>query len=175
MIVSMNKKSDDDLLSRINSFDQAIKEYSANHRLISRDEAFRAFTYAYSGEMEHPVDIWSVDLVEEELITHLINYRLNHIGTVYEIEISLPNNVVFHNKVRIRTNGYRIDIHKNDADPWPSKPHGHIYEQNIKIDLSNGMCYRKRKHIYTMKKKELMQLRALCTSRGIDLPECRIK
>jgi hypothetical protein len=35
-----------------------------------------------------------------------------------------------------------IDVHKNDADPWPSKPHGHIYDKNQVVD-EDGTIYNK--------------------------------
>lgn len=34
----------------------------------------------------------------------------------------------------IKVDGQNIRVHKYDVDPWPSKPHGHIYEKNQVVD-----------------------------------------
>ena len=30
--------------------------------------------------------------------------------------------------------GYKIQVHTNDVDPWPSTPHGHIYDKGWVVD-----------------------------------------
>ena len=62
---------------------------------------------------------------------------------------------------KIKRNGRIWDIHKNDADPFPSNPHAHNYGENIKLDLSNGNFFRHRKYLGKMKKKHLIALRNL--------------
>jgi len=37
--------------------------------------------------------------------------------------------------------GYKIQVHANDVDPWPSNPHGHIYDKNLVID-KNGNIFK---------------------------------
>jgi hypothetical protein len=34
----------------------------------------------------------------------------------------------------IKLGGYKIQVHANDVDPWPSNPHGHIYDKGLVID-----------------------------------------
>jgi uncharacterized protein RhaS with RHS repeats len=41
-----------------------------------------------------------------------------------------------------KIDGNKIQVHKNDVDPWPSDPHGHIYDKNQVID-SDGNIYDK--------------------------------
>lgn len=41
-----------------------------------------------------------------------------------------------------KIDGNNIQVHKNDVDPWPSKPHGHIYDKNQVID-KDGNIYDK--------------------------------
>jgi hypothetical protein len=50
-------------------------------------------------------------------------------------------------------------IHKYDKDPFPSSPHAHQVDNNIKLDLSNGKCYKVRKHVHTLNKKQLLDFR----------------
>jgi len=38
--------------------------------------------------------------------------------------------------VEDKIDGSRVQIHKNDADKWPSDPHGHIYDKNQVVDIS---------------------------------------
>jgi RHS repeat-associated protein len=41
----------------------------------------------------------------------------------------------------IKLDGYEIRVHKNDVDPWPSIPHGHIYDKNWVVD-SEGIIFK---------------------------------
>lgn len=164
----------DDLMRRKRDFDQVLIEYQSYYEPIKSEDAFNALVYAYADEIEHPVEFWSADYNADDLIKHLQYYRLSHLIALYKIELDLAEEVVFRGKVRLRINGYRIDIHKNDADPWPSNPHGHIYDQNLKIDLSNGKCYRKRKYVDKLHEKKLFQIRKICVQKGITLPDLNL-
>ena len=61
-------------------------------------------------------------------------------------------------KAIVRNNGQIWVIHQNDADPHPSKPHAHNYQQNIKLDLYNGNLYQKTKCVGKLRSKELTDL-----------------
>lgn len=61
-------------------------------------------------------------------------------------------------KVQIKRKGIWL-IHKYDTDPFPSNPHAHLIDSNIKLDLSNGNCYKKRELVYSIKKKDLLMIR----------------
>ena len=39
----------------------------------------------------------------------------------------------------IKIGGYKIQVHANDVDPWPSTPHGHIYDKNLVIDKEGNI------------------------------------
>ena len=39
----------------------------------------------------------------------------------------------------IKIGGYKIQVHMNDVDPWPSSPHGHIYDKNLVIDKEGNI------------------------------------
>lgn len=53
--------------------------------------------------------------------------------------------------------GNRIRVHNNDPDPWPSRPHGHIYDNNQVVD-AEGNIYDKstRKKIGKLTKKQII-------------------
>jgi hypothetical protein len=72
----------------------------------------------------------------------------------------LPPDLLIEYKVKIKSKGLIWIIHKYDKDPFPSNPHAHQLENNIKLDLSNGKFYKTREHICTLKKKDLLLIRA---------------
>ena len=39
--------------------------------------------------------------------------------------------------------GYKFEIHKNDADPWPSFPHMHSEDRKFVLNIYKGQVYRK--------------------------------
>lgn len=49
--------------------------------------------------------------------------------------------MLYYQKVKVKAAGAVWYIHRYDADPFPSNPHAHNAEQNVKLDLSNGKCY----------------------------------
>jgi len=55
-----------------------------------------------------------------------------------------------------KVDGNKIQVHKNDPDPWPSQPHGHIYDKNQVVD-KDGNIYDKTtgKQIGKLSKKGL--------------------
>jgi hypothetical protein len=68
----------------------------------------------------------------------------------------------------VSQNGEKWRIHKYDVDPFPGLPHAHNVFNDIKLDLSNGNLYRKRKLIGKMPRKELNELRSRV--KNIKLP-----
>lgn len=74
-------------------------------------------------------------------------------------------------EVRLKAKGEIWDIHKNDADPFPSNPHAHNVQTGVKLDLSNGDLYRKRTKLeQRVRKKDLETLRELAAAKGVTLP-----
>jgi hypothetical protein len=51
-------------------------------------------------------------------------------------------------------------FHKNDADPWPSRLHGHHNARPLKLDAINGFIYsiHTRKHVQTLRPKALLPI-----------------
>ncbi|KAA8485590.1 hypothetical protein BDE36_0381 [Arcticibacter tournemirensis] len=61
-------------------------------------------------------------------------------------------------KATLHKNGRIWVVHRSDADPFPSIPHAHNYQENYKLNLYTGELYRKTKLVGKMKKKELAEL-----------------
>jgi hypothetical protein len=51
-------------------------------------------------------------------------------------------------------------FHKNDADPWPSRLHGHHNERALKLDAISGFIYsiQTRKHVQSLRRRELERI-----------------
>jgi hypothetical protein len=76
--------------------------------------------------------------------------------------------------VRIKSLGHIWIIHRDDPDPWPSKPHAHDYEQKQKLDLASGQIFSLpgRNVIGKLRRKDLVFLRDELSRRqpGLELP-----
>lgn len=64
------------------------------------------------------------------------------------------------NKQKYKLKGEIWIVHKYDADPFPSSPHAHNYQQNIVMHLGNGGLYRKRDHLGFANRKVFLDLRS---------------
>jgi hypothetical protein len=62
---------------------------------------------------------------------------------------------------RLKLSGYIWQIHMNDPDPRPSKPHAHDYRENAKLDLRDGTVYNgtTKKRVDRVKRSDLVELR----------------
>lgn len=62
----------------------------------------------------------------------------------------------------IKRKGHVWDFHKTDADPWPSRLHGHDYDKGLKLDAITGDIYdvATRARCKTLKKRELKNVQA---------------
>lgn len=111
-------------------------------------------------DLEYQGDLWDINISYEKTLTLLSQFDFNTFqNNVILEENIIPKEFAFSTKVRIKNKGETWIIHKNDLDPKPSNPHAHNLEENIKLDLSNGECFRKQKFLYKIKKKELLSIR----------------
>jgi hypothetical protein len=113
-----------------------------------------------SYEFEHPTQLWDIDVDFKKLKKILSNFDFKTV--LFPIETSrslIPKEYLTGYKAIIKSKNLIWCIHKYDLDPFPSNPHAHLIDSNIKMDLSNGKCYQNKKHLYTISKKELMKIR----------------
>lgn len=150
---------------------------SSNTGAINRDTIFDALVLLFGDEIElyHPVDIWSLEISFEVGLSALKSFDFETFERIVTIELEFNPDELFQTKVRFKSKGLNIVIHKNDKDPFPSNPHGHIIDQNLKLDLSNGNCFRNRTFVRKIRKKELIQIREIAQSKfHSKLPELEI-
>jgi hypothetical protein len=145
-----------------------IQERLASHftllysQQITQKDIFQALflVLADKESLEWPGDLWDINLEYEQALTLLRDFDFNTLLNGVETPFGLiPRDFLMELKVRIKMKNQIWIIHKYDADPFPSNPHAHQIENNIKLDLSNGNCYKTRKYIYTVKKKDLLAIR----------------
>jgi len=63
--------------------------------------------------------------------------------------------------------GETVEVHKNDPDPFPSKPHGHIQGTNKKVNVHTGEIFEGGKKIGTLSKKGLSKLQSILKKSGL--------
>lgn len=80
---------------------------------------------------------------------------------VLEQTILPPELPVLVRKKQYKVSGEIWTVHQNDADPFPSSPHAHNYDQNLAMHLGNGKLYRKRDFVASARRKDFLQLRSL--------------
>jgi len=133
--------------------------YSKN---IERQHIFDALFLLLSEKhrLEWPGDLWDVDIDYNEALNLLNGFDFDIIFNEIETDKEIfPDWLLVQYKVKIKSKGLIWVINKYDPDSFPSNPHAHQLDNNIKLDLSNGKCYKKREYIYTIKKKALLSIR----------------
>ena len=97
---------------------------------------------------------------ETEVLLHLVEVFLSQFPTFVDRVVldstAIPPKLML--PMPIRKKQYKIKgeiwgSHKNDADPFPSSPHAHNYDQNLVMHLGNGKLFRKREYICTAQRK----------------------
>ena len=127
-------------------------------RKIIFDALFILLTDKFN--LETPGDLWRIEIEYDETLQLLSNFDFNELLNTIETEENIiPREFLMEFKVKVKSGGLIWIIHKYDPDPFPSNPHAHQLGNNIKLDLSNGKCYKGRKCIYTIKNKELLEIR----------------
>lgn len=76
-------------------------------------------------------------------------------------------------EVTVKKDGYIWRIQMNDSDPFLSNPHAHNVESGLKLCLSTGGLYYKRKKVQTMNKKHFLDLRNKIIGTRIQLPDLK--
>ena len=133
-----------------------------NKRKISRHEIFDALLLLLSDsyDLELNIDLWDIHLSKPEAKRALKDFDFETLSrTIDYSDTIFPYNVLFYKKVRIKNNGLTWIVHKYDKDPFPSIPHAHCLDQNLKLNLINGKYYRNRKYKGKIYKKDLLLIR----------------
>ncbi|MDP3393063.1 hypothetical protein [Sediminibacterium sp.] len=104
--------------------------------------------------------LWDIEISEEQAFNLLSEFDFLTLNRLIETDIDvIPEHLRIQRKARIKSGGLNWIIHLYDKDPFPSNPHAHLLDSNIKLDLSNGNCYCRRKFEYKISHKSLIEIR----------------
>ncbi len=154
----------DDLIEKWDSILSRLVTHFQNKHLIkiTDHEVLEALFIILEKEnnLEWITDVWDIEIEYAEALRLLENFNFECLYKKIETPLGIiPKELLVQFKVRIKSKGQIWIIHKYDADPFPSNPHAHDLINNIKLDLSNGKCYRVKEYIYTIKRKDLLLIR----------------
>ncbi len=158
-----------DDLDSLDKFEKDLEDLSTsltNHFKIpiSREKVFHAIFVALGDEleMEWLGDVYDANVEYDSLYHSLKDFDFSMFDQSFESDYEMIQDVaLYQEKVKFKVLGAVWYMHKNDKDPFPSNPHAHQLEDNLKLDLSNGKLFRKRTCVKQLKKKDLLILREL--------------
>lgn len=168
-------------LNKIENLDRILNDLSIHFsefksKTITREDIFDAIylSLKYKFDWEHPLDFWDLDMNYEDAKNTLTDFDFKTVLCRVESDKDIiPKDLLMQTKVQIKSKNLIWVIHKYDADPFPSNPHAHELGSGLKLDLSNGKCYRKKLQVHTIKKKDLIKIRNQAKN-NFTLPDLEI-
>ncbi len=142
---------------------------------VSSFGLIKALTEATNKELQ---DLALEDWDNDKIINAVKNTKFLSELSVIEEEVFLDETIIPDKVIRgigeerVKFKGEKWVVHKNDADPFPSKPHAHNYESGLKLHLGNGDLYSGTKKVSSIQCKKLKQLRALFKKVTMPTIEC---
>ena len=124
-------------------------------------------------ELENSLEVLLKDLDAKQMVNILKTHDFSKPKQTEEVwlkesvlPIELPRLLT---EEIIRNNGERWEIHKYDKDTFPSNPHAHNYDANVKLHLGTGELFNKKKQLVgKLRPKELQAIRDKI--KNIELP-----
>lgn len=92
-------------------------------------------------------DILNCDIDTQIILELLTGYNFERLRPEKLCEIVLEESIIplgipiFVTEAQVKLRGEVWVVHKNDADPFPSNPHAHNYQQRLKMHLGTGDLY----------------------------------
>ena len=117
--------------------------------------------------LEEIADILERDISSQEILGLLADYNFVRLRPVKLGEIVLAESIIppgvpiSLTEAEVKLKGEKWVVHKNDADPFPSSPHAHNYENRLKMDLRTGDLYQGKSRVpcARMGKAQLIEFR----------------
>jgi hypothetical protein len=129
-------------------------------RAASRLSEASGISVEYADVLDALVDVLKLesqaDLLDDEhsaeaIVEQLLSYDFkklhpNLMGEVFLDHSILPEQVTQRLvEVTVKAHGQVWRIYQNDADPFPSNPHAHNVQSGLKLNLTNGELFLRRK------------------------------
>lgn len=124
---------------------------------------------------DNAVDLIHQGLTGEAIVNHLRDFNFEKYHPEILCEIMLDESILPEGTVKLLTEqtvkvkGEVWQVHKNDADPFPSIPHAHNYASGLSLHLGTGELFKKRSKVDQLQCKRLLAIREKLTE--LDLPE----
>lgn len=132
------------------------------NRTFSMEQALTALCIDQGKTVQEvAAQTWTVETLVEALIQCCSILELPQLLAVAEFDESIipegTERALLEEKVKHK--GEIWLIHKYDADPFPSNPHAHNHESNLKLHLGTGDLYLGKKVVGSLSKKNFGALR----------------
>jgi hypothetical protein len=125
--------------------------------------------------LDDSTELLDLRLTKAKILSALEQYDFRKLFPVLLAEVTFEHSILPPGvprklvEQRVRHRGEVWQINQNDADPFPSNPHGHNLESGHKLDLSTGELYSKRRAVgRKIPRKDLLAIREKAT--GVNLP-----
>jgi hypothetical protein len=132
------------------------------YRSFSDDDLYLALANYYD-MLDMPPNLIFKKLSSVQMIDALKDYDLAsryHLGSVVLNKTIIPRGFPrLSRRVLVKVEGEIWQIHLYDKDPFPSNPHAHNFETNLKLHLGNGKLFNKRQLVGRVAKKDLPLIR----------------
>ncbi|AMD60901.1 hypothetical protein AWN88_22550 [Agrobacterium tumefaciens] len=174
----MTQDPSDNINAYINAANGALPILSRKHgRTIESDELQDALCRVLGIDELNSPDLLDHNLTTDKMLELLEDFDFTPVQVLYTVELSdeegiIPDDatLVMLEKV-VRVKGEKWEIHRYDADPWPSNPHAHNYASRLKMHLGTGELFdNNRRSKGKIAAKKLATIRAELTAAGITLP-----
>ncbi|HCN84427.1 MAG TPA: hypothetical protein DIT07_12520 [Sphingobacteriaceae bacterium] len=141
---------------------------------ILKEDIFHALFIKYSDEPEYefPTDMYHFKPDYDSLFEYLKEFQFEFIKEEFETSSGdIHYSHIVRYKATIKSNGIVWRLHKFDKDDFPSSPHAHNIDSNLKLHLGNGKVFKKKQQVGTIPYKEFATIRDKFISRGFELPK----
>ncbi|MCZ7885390.1 hypothetical protein [Agrobacterium salinitolerans] len=174
----MTQEPTDNLVAYIAASEKVRPILSEKHgRTIGSDELQNALCRVLGiGEL-NSLDLLDHSLTADKMLELLKDSDFTPVQVLYTVELSDEDGIipeyttlVLLEKV-VKVKGEKWEIHRYDADPWPSNPHAHNYASRLKMHLGTGELFdNNRRSKGRIAAKKLAAIREELTAAGITLP-----
>jgi hypothetical protein len=148
----------EDPSTKINAFLAATNEVAK--RLGKHPDDVRR-TLPDALDMEDQIAVMGAKLSVEHMESALKGYSPPELLGEIELEDSIiPDGVPINlREATAKHRGEVWRVHRSDADPFPSNPHAHCLEHDLKLHLGTGELFRRRTLVGKLPSKDLVTLR----------------
>ena len=145
-------------------------------RSFSDDDLYLALANYYD-MLDMPANLIFKRLSTVQMIDALKDYDFAsryQLGSVVLTKTIIPSGFPrLSRRALVKVEGEIWQIHLYDKDPFPSNPHAHNFETNLKLHLGSGELFKKRQLVGRITKKDLLLIRERISNdlKDIVLPE----